>query len=239
ILVGISALKGLHPVTIFVAIQPAVMVVSGYPSVSFDGTTPGVVGQALICAGLVVLGGVWAVLLGAVLLRSDSSGPPDPVPAPIAAFYTSALVLLLVPGAFIASTWFLETTAGWVLLTILIVTRPTYDESRLMIVERGVGTVIGGILAAVVAVVVSNSAVLVLLGTAAMVVAAVLQLLHARYALFAAFVTAAIVLLDAERGNVLATDMQRVMYTLVGVALVAAVVSLAEMLVGRHTRAPR
>ena len=75
--------------------------------------------------------------------------------------------------------WFLKTTAGWVLLTILLVTRPTYDESEQMIRERGLGTAAGGVVAAVVALIVSDSTALVAIGTVAMVVAAVLQLQHA------------------------------------------------------------
>jgi hypothetical protein len=173
--------------------------------VSFGGSAPGVWGQALICAGVAVIGGVWAVIVGVVLLRDQSSGRPAPVPAPIVAFYTGTLVLLLGAAAFIASAWFSETTAGWVLLTILLVARPTYDESRQMIAER-----------AVVALIVSDGTALVLMGTVAMVVAAVLQLQHARYAYFAVFVTAAIVLLDAQRGNIFAIDLQRVVYTLSG-----------------------
>jgi hypothetical protein len=76
VLVGLSALKGLHTVAIFAAIQPAV--VSGYRQVSF----------------------------GVVLLRGQSSGRPAPVPAPIVAFSTGALVMLLGAAAFIASAWF-------------------------------------------------------------------------------------------------------------------------------------
>ena len=185
---------GLHAVAAFAAIQPAIVVIAGYHTVSFGGTTPGTLGQALISAGVVVIGGVWAVLIGWTLLRDESSGPPDPVPSRIVVFYTGALVLLLGGAAYIASTWFSKTTAGWVLLTILLVTRPTYDESRQMIRERGLGTVVGGVIAAVVAVIVSDSTALVAIGTLAMVVAAVLQLQHARYAYFAVFVTAAIVL---------------------------------------------
>ena len=154
--VGLSALRGLHAVATFAAIQPAISVISGYQSVSFGGATPGVVGQALICAGIAVIGGLWAVVIGAILLRGESSGPPEPVPAPIVAFYTGALVLLLGPAAFVASIWFSGTTAGWVLLTILLVMRPTYDESRLMIVERAIGTVAGAAVAAVLAVIVPN-----------------------------------------------------------------------------------
>lgn len=104
-----------------------------------------------------------------------------------------------------------------------------------MIAERAVGTVAGGVIAAAVALIVSDSTVLVAVGTLAMIVAAVLQLQHARYVYFAVFVTAAIVLLDAQRGNVFAIDLQRVVYTLVGVSLVAVAVATGEMLLGRST----
>jgi hypothetical protein len=235
VIVGLSALRGLHAVAAFAAIQPAITVVSGSPAVSFGDTTPGPVGQALICAGVVLIGGLWVALIGSILLRDESSGPPERVPPPMAIFYTAALVLLLGVTAYVASTWFLETKAGWVLLTVLLVTRPTYDESRRMVAERAIGTVAGAVLAAGVALMVSNSAVLVEIGTVAMVAAAVLQLQHARYLYFAVFVTAAIVLLDAERGNVFEVDVQRVVYSIVGVSLVAAAVAAGEMLLGRST----
>jgi hypothetical protein len=74
LLVGLSALNGLHPVAIFLALQPAITVISGYASVSFGSTTPGVVGQALICAAVAIIGGVWALLVGVLLLRDAPSG---------------------------------------------------------------------------------------------------------------------------------------------------------------------
>ncbi|GAA4715083.1 FUSC family protein [Pseudonocardia yuanmonensis] len=237
VLVGLSAVKGLHPVAIFLALQPAITVIYGYPSMSFGQITPGVVGHALICAGVAIGGGLWALLVGAILLREERSGAPDPVPAPVVAFYTGALVILLTPTALIAATWFAGTTAGWVLVSILVAARPSYDESRLMIVERGAGTVVGGLLAGVLALATDNVDVLVVIGTVAMVVAAVVYLVHARYAYFATFLTAAIVLLNAEQTDVLTTDVDRVVYTIAGLALVAAVVALAEMALGRYTPA--
>lgn len=238
VLVGLSARRGLHALAAFAAIQPAITVISGYHVVSVGGATPGRAGQALICAGIAVIGGLWAVLIGSVLLRDESSGPPARVPPRIVVFYIGTLVLLLGIPAYIASTWFLKTTAGWVLLTVLLVTRPTYDESRQMIRDRALGTAAGGVAAAAVALVVSDSTVLVALGTLAMVAAAVLQLQHARYVYFAVFVTAAIVLLDAQRGNVFEIDLQRVAYSIVGVALVAAAVAAGETLLGRSTSKP-
>ena len=237
VLVGLSALKGFHPVATFLALQPAIILISGYASVSFGPTTPGVVGQAVICAGVVAIGGVWALLMGVLLLRDAPVGAPDPVPVPMVAFYTVALLVLLTPTAFIAATWFEGTTAGWVLVSILIVTRPSYDESRTMIAERALGTLFGGILAAALAVTIDAGEVLVMLGTFASVAAAVAYLLHVRYAYFAAFLTASIVLLHAERADVLQTDVERVVYTVVGLMLVAVAVALAERVFGRYTPA--
>jgi hypothetical protein len=114
----------------------------------------------------------WAAPVGAVLLRDDITGPPEWIPALIVEFYTGALVILLGLTALVASGWLLETTAGCVLVTILLVAGPSHDESRLMIAERTLGTLIGGI-----------ARLQLLIGTAAMVVAALLQLLHARYRL--------------------------------------------------------
>jgi hypothetical protein len=237
-MVGLSALWGLQAVAAFAAITPAITVISGFHAVSFGGSTPGVAGQALIGAGVTVLGGLWAVLVGMTLLRDESSGPPPPVPPRIVVFYTGVLVLLLGVAAFVASEWFSQTTAGWVLLTVLLVARPTYDESRQMIRDRALGTVAGGVAAAVIALIVSDTGVLLALGTVAMVVAAMLQLLHARYVYFAIFVTAAIVLLDAQRTNVFEVDVERVVYTVVGVALVAAAVAVGETVLGRSSPAP-
>jgi uncharacterized membrane protein YccC len=104
----------------------------------------------------------------------------------------------------------------------------------MMIGERALGTVLGGILAAVLAVAIDDGEVLVIISTVAMVVAAVLYLLHVRYAYFATFLTAAIVLLNAERADVMQTDVDRVVYSVVGLILVAAVVALAETMLGRY-----
>lgn len=234
-MVGLSAVKGLHPVAIFVAVQPSVTVISGYHAVAIGGGTPGVLGQALIGGAMVVVGGLWAVLVAAILLRKEIGGAPDPVPGPVVVFYTGALILLLVPTAAIASTWFLDTTAGWILMTILLVTRPTYHESWTMIADRGIGTVIGGALAAVVAILVADTGALIALGTLAMIIASVLQMLHVRYFHFAVVVTVAIVLLNAEQADVFTTDVQRILFTIIGVLLVAVAVSIAEVLLGRHT----
>jgi hypothetical protein len=235
VLVGLSAQRGWHPVTTLIPVQPTITVISGYREVSFADHTPGTVGQALICGAIAVAGGLWAVLVAAVLLRDATRGPPDRVAAPIVVFYTGALVIMLGPTAFIASNWFLETTAGWLLMTIVLVTRPTYDESRLKIAERALGTLIGGTAAAGVAIMLSDSRLQLLIGTAAMVVAAMLNVLHARYTYFVIFLTAAIVLLNAERGNIFDVDVQRLRLTILGVLMVAAVVSAAEALFGRHT----
>ena len=91
-----------------------------------------------------------------------------------------------------------------------------------------------GLAAATAAILVSDALAVILIGTASMVVAAVLHMLHARYAYFATFLTAAIVLLNAERGNVFDVDVQRVLATIVGVLMVGAVVEAAEALFGRY-----
>jgi hypothetical protein len=49
------------------------------------------------------------------------------------------------------------------------------------------------------------------------------------------FVTAAIVLVDAQRSNVFEIDVQRVVYSLIGVGLVVVAVATAESLFGRAT----
>jgi hypothetical protein len=237
VLVGLSALWGWHPVTTLIAVQPSITVISGYRAVSFGEHTPGTAGQALMCGAVAVAGGLWAVLVAAVLLRGAITGPPDWVISPVVVFYTGALVIMLGPIAFIASNWFLETTAGWLLMTIVLVTRPTYDESRLKIAERALGTLIGGIAAASVAILVSDSRLQLLIGTAAMVTAAMLNVLRARYTYFVIFLTAATVLLNADRGNVFDLDVQRVLLTILGVLMVGAAVAAAEALFGR--RAPK
>lgn|GEM_PF-4946396 len=232
---GLSARAGLHVVGMFVALQPVITVVSGYHTVAFGDHVPGTVGQAVLFGAIAVGGGLWAVAIAALLLRDEVVGPPEPVPWPIVVFYTAALTVLLGVAAFVASTWFLGTTAGWVLLTIVLVLRPTYDESRRMVAERAAGTVVGAIASAFIALLVSNTTLLVGLGTLAMVVAAVLQLLHARYVYFAAFVTAAVALVNAEHVDVWQTDVERVVWTAVGVLAVATVVAAAEASLGRYS----
>lgn len=120
-------------------------------------------------------------------------------------------------------------------MTIVLVTRPTYDESRLRVAQCALGTLVGGIAAAGIAIMLPDSRLQLLMGTVAMVVAAMLNVLHARYTYFVIFLTAAIVLLNAERGNVYDLDVQRVLLTILGVLMVTAAVAAAEALFGRYT----
>lgn len=142
-------------------------------------TTPGVVCQALICAGVVIAGGVGRCWSARSCCAGESSGPPDPLPVPVVAFYTGALVVLLTSTADIASTRLAWTTAGWVLVSMLIAARPTYDESRLMVGDRAIGTVAGGIARRSPGRGDQDDDALVVIGTVATVVAAVMYLMHA------------------------------------------------------------
>ncbi|TLP98576.1 hypothetical protein FEF26_04040 [Nesterenkonia salmonea] len=199
----------------------------------------GQLGQVAIPVSMVLVGGLWAVAIGALLKSHLPTLSAKPLGRNVAMHYGLALSVLLGVAAFVASTWFAEATGGWLLLTILVIVRPGLSDTRSRVVSRSVGTVTGGAIAAVVGTAIASQQILITaVAVAALVIALVLLVRKANYAVYAFALTIAVVLFNVDGSDVLTADIQRVGFTLAGALLVAVLAALHELVVRSGLKKP-
>lgn len=219
--IGACARRGWHPAAVQAGAWPAtVLIAARFEVPGLDWTSHGA-GQILTPALLAAAGGLWAVALAAVAgdrFPRFTIAPVDPLSARL---YGAALAVLLGATAFVAATWLPGSLAGWALLSILVIVKPGLADTRQRLLARSVGTMLGGLLAAGIALLAPVHGVQVALGGVAMLVALGLYATGANYAGYAFALTTAIVLMSSTGQNVLAVDLQRVGLTLAAAALVA------------------
>jgi hypothetical protein len=227
--IGLCATRGWQTIATAACGWPATLLIASpfrVPDTAWASSGPG---EVLTPALLALAGGLWAVLVGAVALKRMPSSVPMPLTRPVSAVYGIALAALLGATALAASTWFHGTTAGWALLTIFVVARPGFTDTNRRILLRSVGTIAGGLAAAAVAFLLPFHAAHVLLGAVALVAAIAVQIKKTDYAVYAFALTASVVLLNSAGADVLPVDGQRVLFTVAGAVLTAAVVAGLEL----------
>lgn len=228
--IGWFAYRGWQSIAVIGSIWPAALLVGEKIEIANLGWFSTGLGQLLIPALVVLLGGGWAILISSIFLKDQPRSAAKPVKAANAAIYGIALAVLLGVASFVISSWFPGPNAGWILLTILVVARPGFAETKHRIITRSLGTIGGGLAAAVLAVVLPFPPVLLSAGLVALFVAILLQLKNASYAIYAGALTAAVVLLSSRSGDLLEVDIQRVLFTIIGAVLTALVAAVLELL---------
>jgi hypothetical protein len=236
LVIGVSSLGGVQTPIVVGASWPAVLLLEE-PVRIWSGVLPhGTVADALVAALFTLVGGMFTVLVGAVLIPDIPRSPRKPVDRPTAFVYGLTLALVLGAATAALTVWGERSLGGWILLTILVVARPTFTETRRRLVLRTLGTVAGGALAAVLVLIIPVSWVLTTLGILALVLAVLLQLKKANYAIYAGALTATVVLLNSHGGNRLVVDLERVVFTVVGAVIAAAVLIVLQSLLARRVR---
>ncbi|MET1017770.1 MAG: FUSC family protein [Leifsonia flava] len=239
---GASAIRGWQTIASVIFTWPAVLLVGApleLPGLGTFGAAPWV---ALIAASVALVSGLWTVLVGYLLLLDLPPSPVQPLDHVTATVYGLALAVLL--GAttvaaelFADSAWGHNSMAGWALLTILVVARPSYSETWHRVVNRSLGTIAGGLGALALALVIPVEWLLTVIGLVALAAAILLQLKRSSYAFYSVALTASIVLLNSRGHSVLAVDIERVGFTVAGAVLTAAVVTILQVSLSRaHTR---
>lgn len=146
--------------------------------------------------------------------------------------------MLLGLTAALAAVWFEGTTAGWALLTILVIVRPDLSDTRRRLGHRILGTVAGGLVAAPLASVVPVRPVLLLVGAVRAALVVVFQFVTVPYAVYAFVLTLSVVLLSTPVASVAAVDAQRVAYTLAGALMIVIGSIMAMPLIRRRRPLP-
>lgn len=226
--IGACSLKGWHPAAVQAAVWPATLLIE--PAFSLPGHqwADGGWGRALVPALLVLLGGLWAAGVAGLLGSRLPRMVPQPVDRVSACLYAGVLAVLLGVVAYLTAELLPGSMAGWVLLTVLVMVKPAVADTRTRLIARSTGTVLGGLVAALLALIVPVPAALATVGVLALIVALALYATGGKYALYAFALTAAIVLLNSQGKNVLTIDLQRVGFTLAGALLIAVFAQVYE-----------
>lgn len=140
------------------------------------------------------------------------SEPPEP--AALRAFAVTLTVLVAVT-TFISLQWVQLEHAWWIVLSLLVMVHPDTDATRSRVWHRILGTVAGGVVAALIAGAIGLSTPTRILG-GIVAVASVLAHFKAPYWVFSALLTAALVLLTVAPDTLLRSDAERIGFTLAG-----------------------
>lgn len=182
----------------------------------------------LILTALTAVGGAWMFVVMLLLTRKMPARPLDRLPRERAIVYGVTLAILTGPVALVALTWFKFSLVGWVILTVYIMVRPKFKGTDVVhgterkVLNRGLGTVAGVLIASVIALFVHNPNVLVLIG--AVLLGPALDRLISGYPYwqYVVLFTPAMVFLDANGVNIPGTAVERVVCTFIGLGLALA-----------------
>ncbi|MEI6621989.1 MAG: FUSC family protein [Actinomycetes bacterium] len=224
---GFAAYRGMdlpiYMVNIFVGLT-----MLNPPALTASQFTDGVkVGPSYILTlmGVTAVGAVWSFGWMSVLRKKLPRLPMNPLHRESAMVYGATLALLTGATAAVALTWFQYSLAGWVILTIYIVCRPSYKGASVVhgirdrAEQRAVGTVVGVLIAAALAFLVPNPNYLVIIGIGFLVAAVSRLIAKVPYWQYVVLLTPAMVFMDSSGIHVDSVALARVACSFIGIAL--------------------
>lgn len=166
-----------------------------------------------------LLAGAWGTAITWLIRRSKPLPKRPAIPLRHDAVLAGGIVAV-VTGliTFFALTRAASTEWVWILLTIFILTKPTPDLNWRRAQSRVIGTAIGVGVAALIGAIGLPTLLLNVLGALTMSAALTLQLKGQPYWLYASFLTPAVILVDSASNDTGELALQRLIYTVVGVA---------------------
>lgn len=179
----------------------------------------------LVLTALMVISAIWGILLGWLLLLKLPRTPLAPVQREVAMTYGATLALLGGAAAAVVLTWFPNTAAGWLILTIYVIVIPrapgdkVVRAMRIKTVHRLGGTVVGVLIATAIAAVVHKPAPLFVLGIICLVVAMELRIAGKPYWLFVIFLTPGVIFLTGYGMDADEFGLVRLTCTVIGAIL--------------------
>lgn len=228
-LAGRFARRGLESPVLMVPVVVAYLITE--PGKFEVGKTvmPGSWQMAGLTALVLLGGGLWAALLGLLLMRKLPRPPREQVPAADARPYAWAVGIASGLATVVAVLWAPGSSAAWIVLTVILVIRPTRHEMWHKTRDRVLGTIGGGLLAGVVLLTLdfvgAPYGLAVALGLVVLAVGLAAQA-HLPYWKYVFIITPGVILLEGTPNSGLALDLARVGFTVAG-AILALLVAVA------------
>lgn len=182
---------------------------------------------------IMLLSGVFASLVGALVTRRGTPMKPEPYGWARTLNYAVVLAVLLAVSAWFVVQFQLQHSGAWLMMTIIVVMQPSMRDGFRKALERAVGTVVGVVIALVIGLIAFPSSIVYLIAVAFLVLAVIMRVQDKPYWQFAAFLTPAVVLLQGTKDSITSTAQERLLATLIG-AGAALLVMGAEALVLRN-----
>lgn len=181
--------------------------------------------------GLVgLLAALWGVAVGRLMGKNTPKPPLAPMSAQQATYFAWTVAVVLGTATWFVSYLTLGHGGAWFLLTIIVILQPRFADTLTKTLHRAIGTVAGFVIALIVALVVPWTGLIMLLAVVFMTIAMVLVMKPGTpYWQFVTFLTPAIVLLEGAGSSIVQTDMTRLGFTLLGVAVGLVVLGIAYL----------
>ncbi|WP_407317454.1 FUSC family protein [Isoptericola halotolerans] len=193
--------------------------------------------SGFVTVGVVLAGGLWTASLGQFVVRAFPVKPPKTVPRHTAGYYAAALGLLVGFATYVAMSS-LDADSWWMILTFFVVVQPYYVDSAGRIAARVAGPLAGALVAVLIVAVLQDMPAVITALAIVLTVAAAWANMRLPYWAFVAFLTPAVVLQTAGgSGAIVDSIVERALYTIVGAAVAAVVLTAGHVLVtGRRHR---
>ena len=207
---GLNQALVMAPTTLgFMVAEPPVFPVAHTPT-----TNALIMGAVMLCAT------AWGLVVGLPLSRRVHLKHPAGISHNSAVLYAAVMGALLGIAAWFVADRQLSHGGAWMMMTILIVVQPYLKDTWSKTWQRAAGTVLGFAIAFAIASVVSTTVLLVIVGFA-FVFASIWSRMSPKmpYWVYVTMLTPAIVLLEGSSTSVVDTDVRRLTFTLIGIAV--------------------
>lgn len=195
--------------------------------------------EALQGGTVMLLAGLFAAAVGAVITRKGSPMKPEPYGWGRTINYAVVLGLLIAISAGFVVGLQLQHSGAWLMMTILLVVQPSMRDGFRTAVERAVGTVVGVVIALVIGLITLPTSVVYLVAVAFLVLAVIMKSQDKPYWQFAAFLTPAVVLLQGSKGSITSTAQERLFATLIGAGAALVVMGLEGLILRNRVQGMR
>jgi hypothetical protein len=231
---GWSTRRGLDNVLRFIPVVLCFLITR--PPIQFPGHALGL--NALWAAGLMALSSLWLLLTAVPLLRDEvPENSRDRADDTTAAILAVVMGLVVGISTTVVLIWWPSFNGAWLMLTILVMVQANTGDTLKLSRDRIVGTLLGLGASLLLSPIAHWPVAAMVVGTLIFLIALwALNVERRPYWQYVALLTPAVVMLDSSGRDVAAVAFDRLVFTLVGIAIAIPTVLLIHFLAGRAER---